>query len=602
MKVNWFEVRNFRSIVDSGRCYLSPEISILAGKNESGKTNILRALECFSKDNFKDSDSPQDNRSLCPEVTISFELTSKELQSIVMHSNNTALNYELIIRRNRDYADELSGTAYEAVTNQMQSSVSNLKQDLIKKVNTLYKKIDNKETLEDSDNSIDIVAKIKGKTNEIKLSLETLTSDELKEEMNREITEILTKIGKLEEEMAELNKYNMSLIKLIPNFVLFDSFDNMLPDHTTAELYKESIIVQRLFKVAKLDPDNIFKETDGQIRKQIADQISAIISGDFGNYYMQSNVKLKMNLDGLNLYFFIYDDEMTPFKPEQRSKGFQWFLSFFLTLNAEGTANSIILIDEPGLYLHAKAQEDILKVMENISTNNQVIFTTHSPYLISPDRLDRVRLVLKNVDNHTIIENKIHKGADKDTLTPIITAIGLDLTKSLTFSAGMNVLVEGMSDYYYIIAMKKYLASKYPIKEDVNYVPNIGADQIPNIVALMIGWELNFSVILDNDEKGISVSKRLKKEFALEEDKLIFVHPENKNSIEDLFSKSDFMEYITKGDYSGPEASNSKIAKSFNKILIAKEFCSQIYQDNTTIKLSEETIGNFINLFKRIKF
>lgn len=468
MKVNWFEVKNFRSIIDSGRCYLSPEITIFAGKNESGKTNILRALECFGKDNFKDSDSPQDNRELCPEITISYEVTSKELQSIGIIDNSNNLSYELVIRRYRDFEDELSGSAYEAITNKITLSIDNLKQGLIRKIKTLNKKIDIKETFEDNNCNFDTVDEIKDITNKINLSLETITTDELKEEVKEKIAELQTEIKELEEEMAKLDKYDESFKKLIPNFVLFDSFDDILPDHTTLEMYKDSIIVQRLFKVANLDPDKIFKETDGQIRKQIADQTSARISGDFGNYYKQSNVKLKVNLDGSNLYFFIYDDEMTPLKPEQRSKGFQWFLSFFLTLNAEGTANSIILVDEPGLYLHAKAQEDILQVLEKISINNQVIFTTHSPYLINPDRLDRIRLVLKDVDNHTIIENKIHKGADKDTLTPIITAIGLDLTKNLTFSPDKNVLLEGMSDYYYLMAMKKYLASKYPIKKNVN--------------------------------------------------------------------------------------------------------------------------------------
>ncbi len=76
MKINWLRVQNFRSVLDSGVCYLDSAITVLAGKNESGKTNILRALECFGNNKYTDVDNMQDIQNPdSPKVTVSFEVS-----------------------------------------------------------------------------------------------------------------------------------------------------------------------------------------------------------------------------------------------------------------------------------------------------------------------------------------------------------------------------------------------------------------------------------------------------------------------------------------------------------------------------------------------
>jgi predicted ATP-dependent endonuclease of OLD family len=301
------------------------------------------------------------------------------------------------------------------------------------------------------------------------------------------------------------------------------------------------------------------------------------------------------------LHFFIYDDdEVTPFKPSQRSKGLQWFLSFFLTLNSESNDNSIILIDEPGLFLHAKAQEDVLKVLENIATKQQVMFTTHSPYLIDANRLDRIRLAIKDKNNHTKIENKIHKGADKNTMTPIITAVGLDITKTLSFSPTSNILLEGMSDYYYLQAMRKYLGAKCVIGIDVQFIPNVGADQIPNMAALLFGWGVDFKVLLDNDTKGSSVANKLMNNLFLDKDKVVLIDTGKNHAIEDVFTNKDFCKYVLEKEIDGSEELNSKKVKGLDKILLAKKLCSRIHGKDEQIKFEKKTVDNFIKLFEKL--
>ena len=219
---------------------------------------------------------------------------------------------------------------------------------------------------------------------------------------------------------------------------------------------KNNKIVQDFAKVSGLDLDEVIQTTDSQRRRNILSEHSATISGDFLNYWKQNELDLIAEPDGENLRLGVKELGKTMlFKPEQRSKGLQWFLSFYLRLNAEQGEINVILIDEPGLYLHAKAQKDVLKVLERTSQESQVIFSTHSPYLIDAKRLDRVRLILKNEKDGTKIESKIHKGVDanNETLTPIITAIGLDISNSFSIVGKKNVLLEGISDYYFMQAL-----------------------------------------------------------------------------------------------------------------------------------------------------
>jgi len=104
---------------------------------------------------------------------------------------------------------------------------------------------------------------------------------------------------------------------------------------------------------------------------------------------------------------------------------------------------NIILIDEPGLFLHAKAQEDVLSKLEDSAKKVQLIFATHSPYLLEADKLNRIRLIYHTKTYGTRIENKVHALADKETLTPILTAIGLELNAGIaSLDKVNNVVVE----------------------------------------------------------------------------------------------------------------------------------------------------------------
>ncbi|WP_257974753.1 ATP-binding protein, partial [Vibrio parahaemolyticus] len=92
----------------------------------------------------------------------------------------------------------------------------------------------------------------------------------------------------------------------------------------------------------------------------------------------------------------------------ERSRGFKWFFSFYITFYAdthEGEAdNAIILLDEPGLYLHAKSQSDLLTHLDQ-DFSNQIIYTTHSPFLVPTKRLSSVKTVNICQEKGTTVTN-----------------------------------------------------------------------------------------------------------------------------------------------------------------------------------------------------
>ena len=111
------------------------------------------------------------------------------------------------------------------------------------------------------------------------------------------------------------------------------------------------------------------------------------------------SVEYARNNEGrLKLLFYVHD-QMNQY-PEQRSKGFLWFLSFYLRMAAwdkrEPDHSRLVLIDEPGSYLHAKAQRDILSVLNARAKekNQTIIYTTHSPYLLPASDIPYVNTVL----------------------------------------------------------------------------------------------------------------------------------------------------------------------------------------------------------------
>jgi predicted ATP-dependent endonuclease of OLD family len=146
--------------------------------------------------------------------------------------------------------------------------------------------------------------------------------------------------------------------------------------------------------------------------------------------------------------------------------------------------NLILLLDEPGLSLHASAQADLLRFIEDLSIDHQVIYSTHSPFLINPSRLDRVRTVTDTTEG-SIISDIIMEN-DPDTLFPLQAAIGFDISQNL-FNNRRNLLVEDPADLILLNLMSGTLksVSRTGLKEGISIIPIGGLEKLATFLLLL---------------------------------------------------------------------------------------------------------------------
>ncbi len=601
MKLLKFRIQNYKSIKDSGWCYLASDMTILAGKNESGKSAILEALQNFNVNGSVPDDSIPIDSEDEPVIELCFEIDKLTREDITK---------ELGMTKKDDAWRYLSGNTtiikYNDGSYHLKDEIST--EDKLEEIN----KILNIEILSEIEELSDVtkpemegrdLETIQGSVNEyvetIKANLRLVggAGD------RKKIQNILNNLEQKSSALESSNSDHTLLEKLkehVPNFMFFSELDPM-PFEVPFSEAKNYPAVQAFAKIANLDLDKVISSRNKQRRRNLLEGCSAKISGDFTSYWGQDQLELVATPDGENLLLGIKESGSTSlFKSQQRSKGLQWFLSFYLRLNAEHGEKNIILIDEPGFFLHAKAQKDVLKVLGKISKESQIIFSTHSPYLIDTEHLDRLRLVLKDNKNGTRVENKIHKNADAETLTPIITAIGLDISNQLSVLGNKkSVLLEGISDYYYLQGLSYCIETN-----NINFIPCTGAQRISQLVSLLIGWDLEFLVVLDNDKEGEKVRNELNKKLQLEENQIVFISDEKDSSVEDLFTHDDFNKFVLgETNDRNSEVKNSKFLKDnrgVDKVLLAKRFFEKTKNSAHKTELSKDTLDNFKRVFNEI--
>ena len=195
----------------------------------------------------------------------------------------------------------------------------------------------------------------------------------------------------------------------------------------------------------------------------------------------------------------------------ERSAGFVWFFSFLAQFKqlkkTPGNGNAIILLDEPGLTLHGKAQGDLLRyIVERLLPDHQVIFSTHSPFMVPMDRLADVRIVedvviekpgKRPVVKGTKVRSDVLEVND-DTLFPLQGALGYEVTQSLFIGAN-TLLVEGPSDIIYLKVLSQALTNRRRVGLDPKWTlcPSGGIDKIAPFVRLFGGNGINVAVLSD---------------------------------------------------------------------------------------------------------
>lgn len=231
------------------------------------------------------------------------------------------------------------------------------------------------------------------------------------------------------------------------------------------------------------------------------------ISKRFCDWWSQRRHKIRYHADGDYFRIWIADDKRpdVEIELESRSKGFQWFFSFYLVFLVEsedGHKDAILLLDEPGLDLHPTAQQELIAFFEKLADNNQLLYTTHSPFLIDGEHLHRVRPVTEDDTGHSLVNAETWP-KDRETIFPLQAAAGYAMVRGL-FQHKQNVLVEGMSDYYYLHALSHQCqaSGRKGLPDDIYITPCGGAKLVGHIASLFLGQEVRPLVLLDGDDAG----------------------------------------------------------------------------------------------------
>jgi predicted ATPase len=244
-------------------------------------------------------------------------------------------------------------------------------------------------------------------------------------------------------------------------------------------------------------------------------------------------------------------------KFDERSAGFVWFFSFLIWFNQikeQFGDNILILLDEPGLSLHAKAQADLLRYIdERLAPKYQVIYTTHSPFMIDAKNLLRARTVedvVEKTDPNDHFSAEIEKGTiigdqilstDKDTVFPLQAALGYEITQTL-FVGANSLLVEGPSEILYLEWFSAQLKKSGRSGLDPRWTicPCGGIDKIPAFLSLFGGSKLNIAVLTDMADGQKKKIRDLRESKLLQDGRVLTVDmyvTANEGDVEDLLGR-----------------------------------------------------------------
>lgn len=414
------------------------------------------------------------------------------------------------------------------------------------------------------------------------------------------------------------------LFKFVPELEMFEDFSSLLPNrieledivvgNTSAEGYKAAI---NFLTITGLD-FSFFQQPSSRILKQKIENLNGELTLNFQEFWRQNvgkNNKIKINFElahydhsqgeksGKPYIEFWIKDEAERLYPKQRSRGVRWFLSFFMELKATAmdptNRHKILLIDEPGVSLHARAQEDVLKVFDDIREHMQIIYSTHSPHLIDVNKLYRViavqRAVEDDMNSETVVLNaRSLKTATADTLSPVYAMMGARLNQQDIIKSYNNVVVKDLATFYFLRAI--LLLTGYN-KKECYFLPASGSASMPMMINILIGWGLEYIALnFGNDEEKFIYNKLRKEIFDNNVDlasmQLLFMR--EFLDVEDLFSTIDFKKYIVHVR-EGITVHNSEYLKdnSQSRAVIASNFLQSVNRGEVRLKdLDDETQEN----------
>jgi len=559
MRLKQAQVKNYRSIKDTGIFNIEKNKTILVGPNEAGKTVILQALQQLNPPKgVKGFDDLRDYpRSKYNDITIGkvtpvrvtvvtgyFELEDSEKELIPDEFRNCT--YVLGRRLDNRAWHRLEGGPSLPTYGKIKRDLKRLQTH----VDSQFKKVE-----EEGDKPSESLAKVvvnwqdsteisDNNAKQLKKWLDEIFNyveegNEKEEKRHESLTEQV-KLSERQDEVLTI------LDKAVPVFILFNNYFRVKPsihlEHLVYRVENNTLDDEYydygnlcLLKLLGFTPQQLSdlgntespRRDDPEALKNYRDNLdrrsyqlnaaSVKLTNEIRSVWLPNPNrpeadKLKILADGQYLKVVVEDDLGVDIELDQRSEGFQWLVSFFVVFFAEAMdkhKNAILLLDEPGMSLHGLKQRDFRLTISRLAENNQTIYSTHSPFLVGPDELDLVR-VIEMIDRE--IGTKVHttlSSSDPAGLLPLQEAFGYDLAQSL-FTQQRNLVLEGITDYWYFEATAQLLreAKIIDLNNKIALVFANNAGKVVYYATILHAHSLKVAALLDSDTAGDTAAQQ----------------------------------------------------------------------------------------------
>jgi predicted ATP-dependent endonuclease of OLD family len=578
------QVWKYKSIEDSTPVEIADEVTVLVGKNESGKTAFLEALH---KSRALD-DTQFDHVSDYPRkdlVRYRVQHEAKQFQKVV----------ELTFRVERALAEKINKEVFFGAN--IVASDSTFSEDTtIGNTGTIRFDINEKSAVEALCKALgdlehkDEVFSGASTLGSVLTKIEAL---ELANDSKLAVFAALWRSRTIKAKgwgIIEGHIWQTYLSTARPKFLYFDDYKllegkinlaSLKQREASKQLTDADETAQGLLELAGTSLQELMSDEGYENAKAKLEAIGLNITQKIFEYWKQNqdlDVEFDLKSDardvapfnnGPNLYIRIKNRRhgvTVPF--DQRSKGFIWFFSFLVWFDAvqsrADTEDALtLLLDEPGLNLHALAQADFLSYIRELSKHHQVIYSTHSPFMVDSAHLENVRVVEDRVKEGTKVSGDL-AGSSSESVFPLQAALGYSIAQNL-FVAKKNVLVEGPADLILLQHMSALLeASGKQGLGDAILVPVGGLDKLATFVALLGSNRLSIVVLHDRASQPHQKLNDLVKQKLIERTRVLdfsmFIEPSpSEADIEDLLPR---LAYIS--------AFNSIYSKDLNGLTLTE--------------------------------
>lgn len=597
MKLTAARVQNYRSIVDSKWVGLAP-LSALVGMNEAGKTNFLLALKSFNtgEEYSWELDAPRsaevepddDN----PVVSLEFELEQEDLDAL--NDAGYAPAKDAMLRVTKTWAGAYRWELPNAPAKRMRSLDTDRVEVFMDAFNGTRKRL--RERLVKAMSTSGLVEDLTARrpANAKPADFETYITKQLtllrravsEADMggHRE-TQYRNRLEEFAEELPRLVVYpeppasaREVLTPNLPEFAYFADFGEVTGDVNLAayvkyqedpEKFEESSLervdlserfrtIRNLFELLDVRPEELVdmnRSRRAVIESRLQDRAQSLICEGW-----VQDIRVRIRLDGHHAMVMVADlcdgEILGETELRHRSRGFRTFFSFFINCGAavkHELRNTVLLLDEPGLHLHADQQTQFMNVLKGLSAVTPCVYTTHSPWMLPPDALNGIKALEKNRAGTTTVSSRWW-AKSRDASLAIRRFIGITQGESLVFpTKRCLVAVEGVSDAIYLQTISEAFSkgdAAYQEKLSFAFRPAGGAPQLPTQVAAAKTEPFEAVLMLvDNDPAGRDAQTKVTKAAILEPTHVVNVaesgrDPKKDAEIEDLLPRSELLRVV----------------------------------------------------------